>query len=98
MTRVQVTYVAIDEYKKPIATASKFEELEKGLDAYFGVHMDSGKNLGFKRYDTKYPDDFEGYFTYETKDRENDYVETVNVYCVDYYPHTIYEDNDSKRV
>jgi hypothetical protein len=97
-TRVKVTYVAMDEYK-PIITASTFEELRAGLDDYFGVGWPGSDSLcmGFIPYETKYPDTYEGHYTYSytTKDTRTGLIKTelevIKVYCVDYHPHTVYE-------
>ena len=93
-TRVKVTYIAINEYK-PILSASSFEELREGLDDYYGVDKGQAKCLGFKPYDTKYPDDYEGYYSYsytiKQYDKEITNIDVVKIYCVEYYPYTIYE-------
>ena len=93
-TRVKVTYIAMNEYK-PILSASSFEELREGLDDYYGVDKGQAKCLGFKLYDTKYPDDYEGYYSYsytiKQYDKEITNIDVVKIYCVDYYPYTIYK-------
>jgi hypothetical protein len=98
-TRVKVTYIAMDhDGNKPIMSASTFEDLRAGLDDYYGCDNRGGKCLGFTPYVSKYPDEYEGYYQYEVsmihsgRDQEpTEYVDTVKVYCIDYYPHTIYE-------
>ena len=93
-TRVKVSYIAMDEYK-PILSASSFEELREGLDDYYGVDKGQAECLGFTQYDTKYPDDYEGYYSYsytiKQYDKEINNIDVVKIYCVDYYPYTIYK-------
>jgi len=101
VTRVKVTYIAIEtdnDYHKPIMSAGTFEELKAGLDDYYGCNDRGGECLGFTPYQTKYPDDYEGYYQYKVKmihsdrdEKPTEYIDTVRVHCVDYYPHTIYE-------
>lgn len=93
MTRVQVTYIAMqaDNGRIPIVSASTFENLEKGLDYYYGVDAGYAIKKGFTIYNTKYPDAYEGYFIYECSDGS---IDEVRVYCIDYYPHTVYEINE----
>ena len=102
MTRVKVTYVAIDvDGNKPILSASGFSDLRKALDDYFGVGEKEAECLGFTHYESKYPDEYEGYYEYKytvrtrnlkTDEFENEeYKDKIKVYCVDFYPHTIYE-------
>lgn len=56
MTRVKVTYVAMDlDGHKPIMTASTFEDLRVGLDDYYGVHKDQAECWGFYPSESKYP-------------------------------------------
>ncbi len=93
-TRVRVTYIAMDEYK-PILSASSFEELREGLDEYYGVHKGEAQCLGFVPFMTKYPDDYEGHYSYsytmKRYDEDVTNIDVVKVYCVNYHPHTIYE-------
>jgi len=93
-TRLRVTYVAMDEYK-PILSASSFDAIKEGLDEYYGVDKGQAECLGFTPYDTKYPDDYEGYYSYsyiiKQYDKEITNIDVVKVYCVNYHPHTIYE-------
>ncbi len=90
-TYIRVTYVALSHWGKPIATAHTFDDLKAGIDEYFG----EGKNqLEWIPYDSKYPDDYEGHFKY--KDDNGD-IETVKVYCVDFYPETKYEVEDDRN-
>jgi hypothetical protein len=106
-TRVKVTYVAIETeegYHKPIMTASTFEDLKSGLDDYYGCDGRGGECLGFTPYQTKYPDEYEGHYQYKVtmihsdKDKEPTvYIDTVRVYCIDYYPHTTYEVEEKKQ-
>ena len=100
-TRVKVTYVAIDAEEgshKPIMSASTFEDLKLGLDAYYG----DSECLGFTPYQSKYPDEYEGYYQYKVKmihsgrdEKVTEYIDTVKVYCIEYYPHTTYETNSN---
>jgi hypothetical protein len=93
-TRLRVTYVAMDEYK-PILSASSFEELREGLDEYYGVDKGKAQCLGFVPFMTKYPDDYEGHYSYSYTIKQYDEdvtnIDVVKVYCVNYHPHTIYE-------
>jgi hypothetical protein len=62
-TRVKVTYVAISEYGKPIISAGSFKDLKIGLDEYYGIGTDSkAKYLDWNPYDSKYPDEYEGFY------------------------------------
>lgn len=92
-TRIKVTYVAMqaDDGRIPIMTASTFKDLEKGINDYYGVDKEYAKCLGFTPYYTKYPDEYEGYFTYKCSD---DSVDHIRVYCIEYYPRTVYEVNE----
>ena len=98
-TRVKVTYIAIEVgegYHKPIMSANTFQDLKAGLDEYYGCNGKGGECLGFTPYETKYPDDYEGYYTYTVTAMDNKifpqtYTEKVNVYCVEYHPYTVYE-------
>jgi hypothetical protein len=86
---IRVTYVALSHYDKPIVTAHTFDDLKLGIDEYFGAG-----HLEWIPYDSKYPDDYEGHFKY--KDDNGD-IETVKVYCVDFYPETKYEVEDDRN-
>jgi hypothetical protein len=94
-TRVKATYVALNEYGKPIMSASTFEDLRKGLDDYYGVDMADAKCLGFIPYESKYPDEYEGHYSYSysniVRDEKTTEIDVIKVYCIDYWPHTIYE-------
>lgn len=94
-TRVKVTYVALEEYGKPITSASTFEDLRKALDEYYAVDRTDAQCLGFIPYNTKYPDEYEGYYSYSystmIKDIKRTDIDIIKVYCIEYYPHTIYE-------
>jgi len=83
---------------KPIISASTFKDLKAGLDDYYGCDGRGGECLGFTPYQSKYPDEYEGHYQYKVKmthsDRDEkftEYIDTVKVYCIEYYPHTIYE-------
>jgi hypothetical protein len=92
-TRVKVTYVAISEYGKPIISAGSFKDLKIGLDEYYGIGTDSkAKYLDWNPYDSKYPDEYEGFYRYEVDDFNGGLeLETAKVYCIEFYPHTVYE-------
>ena len=96
MSRVKVTYVAMDlNGYKPIMTASTLDELKGGLDDYYAVGKGEAECWGWNPYEGKFPDDYEGYFTYAWKNVTRDEVtvvkDKVKVYCIEYYPHTTYE-------
>ena len=95
-TRIKVTYVAVDaEARKPIASAETFDNLRLALDKYYAVDRGEGKCLGWYPYSSKYPNDYEGYYEYEWKHvvGHEMYLEidTIRVYCIDFYPETKYE-------
>lgn len=97
-TRVKMTYIAIVE-GRPIMSASTFDDLRKGLDDYYGVHTKDAQCLGFIPYYSKHPDEYEGHYSYSyltfTKDTDHTEIDVVKVYCIDYFPHTIYEYGES---
>jgi len=95
-TYIKVTYVALDnDGNKPIMTANTFENLLKGLNDHYGIGKDeSAEYLGFRPYNTKYPDDYEGYYEYKYTITQADgtvteYIDKIKVYCVDYHPYTV---------
>lgn len=92
-TRVKVTYIAIDvDGHKPIASAGTFEDLKLALDEYYSIGKDeTARCLGFTPYESKYGDEYEGYYEYEFKFSHNMVRDTIKVYCIDFYPYTIYE-------
>jgi hypothetical protein len=96
-TYIRVTYVAVSEWGKPIITAHTQEDLKAGLDKYYGIGTDpTTKYLEWIPYDSKYPDEYEGCYKYECDEGNGDIVtETVKVYCIDFYPTTKYEVEDS---
>ena len=90
MAQIKVTYLACDyEDKFPIISADSFDNLKLALDDYCGAdEKNSGKCLGFTPYNTKYPDDYEGYYLYEiTSPIQGGNVsvceEKYHVYCVE---------------
>ena len=89
---IRVTYVA-QAFNKPVVTAHTWTDLIAGLDEYYGVDADPKvKKLGWKPYNSKYPDAYEGHFEYEVDDFNGGIeVEKVDVYCVEFYPYTKYE-------
>ena len=95
-TRVKVTWIAINQFNKPVLSASEFEDLQKGLDDYVGAdERGLAISKGFHPWVTKYPDDYEGYFEYELMEgnyiKEEDNIEKFYIYCIEFFPHTIYE-------
>jgi hypothetical protein len=98
-TYIRVTYVAISQYGKPIASAHTQKDLKAGLDEYYGIGKDSkAKYLDWTPYVSKYPDDFEGTYRYEVDDFNGGLeLEEVKVYCVDFYPETKYEVEDKQE-
>jgi hypothetical protein len=94
MTRIKITYIALDyESNKPIISADSFQNLKLALDDYCGAdERNTGRYIGFKPYITKYPDDYEGDFEYECCKNGHDwseiYVDKFKVYCVEFYPET----------
>lgn len=95
-TRVKVTYIALDkDGNKPIMSAATFEDLRKGLDEYYAVGKTDAECLGFTPYQTKYPDDYEGYYEYKwfmlIRDELVEYIDKIKVYCVEFHPYTVYK-------
>ena len=95
-TRIKVTYVAVDaEAKKPIASAETFDDLRLALDEYYAVDRNEGKCISWNPLDSKYPNDYEGYYKYTWKNvvRGVTYLEIdhISVYCINFYPETKYE-------
>ena len=92
--RVKLTYVGVHE-GKPIVSAGSFEDLRKGLDEYYGVDRTDAQCLGFIPYYSKYPDEYEGHYSYSytmiLRDVKHTEIDVVKVYCIDYYPTTHYE-------
>ena len=91
MSRIKVTYVAVTEDSgQPIMTAESFDNLRKGLDDYYAIESTDAKCLGFVPYNTKYPDSYEGHFTYSytmiTYGEKSTELDVIKVYCVDYFP------------
>ena len=94
-TYIRVTWVAVSQWGKPIATAHTVDNLKLGIDEYFGVGKDQ---LEWIPYESKYPDDYEGYFKYEVDDfNGGTELEEVRVYCVEFYPTTKYEVDTQKE-
>ena len=93
MSRIKVTYVAMHaDDCKPITTAHSMQDLRAALDDYYAVGKTDAECLGFTPYDSKYPDEYEGYYTY-TYQEVNVAVRTietdrVKVYCVELFPLT----------
>lgn len=91
-TMVRVTYVAIHpDLNKPLVTSSTMKELRMALDEQYSVKKGFAECTGFTPYFTKYPDEYEGHYTYKLADGSMD---QVKVYCTEYYPHTVYEVKD----
>ena len=93
---IRVTYVALSHWGKPIVTAHTLSDLKAGLDDYYGIGKDpKAKYLDWAPHDSKYPDEFEGSYRYEVDDFNGGLeLETVNVYCIEFYPTTKYEVDD----
>ena len=93
-TRVKVTYIAISD-GVPIVSAGTFDDLRKGLDEYYAVGKTDAQCLGFVPYKTKYPDEYEGHYSYSystmIRDVKHTDIDVIKVYCINYYPHTVYE-------
>ena len=93
MSSIKVTYVAMEaDGYKPIVTANDFESLKKGLDEYYAVDRTDAVCLGFTPYETKYPDDYMGHYGYSwtmiNHDIKETLIDTIKVYCVDFFPLT----------
>ena len=89
---IRVTWVA-QAYDKPIVTAHTWDDLVAGVDGYYGVGKDPKvKKIRYTPNDSQYVESFEGYFEYEVDDFNGGIeLERVDVYCVEFYPHTKYE-------
>lgn len=74
-------YVALHkEYGIPIASSKKFDTLREIVDEWIGEN----KSV-WTPYDCKYPDDYQGSFTYVTEDSTGEKEEhTIKVYAVDF--------------
>ena len=81
----------VDGYK-PIMTAENFDDLRKGLDDYYAVGRTSAICLGFSPYETKYPESYEGHYTYKwdsiIRDEKIPQLDVIKVFCVDFFPLT----------
>ena len=96
MTRLKVTYIAMDaDGNRPIMSADNFDDLKRGVDEYYAVDKTDTICTGFVIYETKYPDDYMGYWGYICKTTthgiETTYIDTIKVYCIEFYPETKYE-------
>jgi hypothetical protein len=92
-TQIKVTYVAVlTDGCKPIVSADTLESLKLGLDEYYGVVIGVAKCISWNPFNSKYPDDYEGYYEYEWINEAHNNIEvetdTVKVYCIDFYPET----------
>lgn len=97
-------YVVIDDdSRRPIVVAPDTKTLEAMLDEYCGAidkYNHSGKRIEYVPYNTKYPDDYEGYYLYEitsylTHGQLEVYKEKYHVYCVESSPvNIIKEENE----
>lgn len=94
-TMVRVSYVAMQPEdfhpSKPIVTTGTMKEMRMALDEQYGVSKGLAECMGFTPYLSKYPDDYEGYYTYKSEDGSMD---QIRVYCCEYYPYTVYEVKD----
>ena len=96
MTRLKVTYIAMDaDGRRPIMSADNFDDLKLGVDEYYAVDKTDAICTGFVIYETKYPDDYMGHWGYICKTTthgiETTYIDTIKVYCIEFYPETKYE-------
>lgn len=89
---IRVTYVA-QVYNRPVVTAHTWDDLVAGVDDYYGIGKDpKSKKIRYTPNDSPYVESFEGYFEYEVDDFNGGIeLERVDVYCVEFYPHTKYE-------
>jgi hypothetical protein len=80
---VDFVYLAFhSEYNLPIVTSSSFEKIIPSIDEYMGGHM---KRVSWNPYDSKYPDDLEGYFEYVSEvEGEIIEIEKIKIYAIDY--------------
>jgi hypothetical protein len=92
-TYIRVTWVA-QVYDKPVVTAHTWDDLVAGVDDYYGIGKDpKAKKIRYTPNDSQYVESFDGYFEYEVDDFNGGIeLERVNVYCVDFYPHTKYQE------
>lgn len=95
MLTVKVIYVAVDsDGGKPIMTADNFDNLKKGLDEYFSIGKTTAEFLGWFPYNSKFPDDYEGYLEYkwfmEIRNEIVEQIDKIKVYCVEFYPYTLW--------
>jgi hypothetical protein len=85
-------YVVINqeegEPKYPILSAHTRETLESMIDDYCGAnekYNNSGKRISYTEHNSKYPSDYQGYYTYEVDAGEGKMVtEYYDVYCVEF--------------
>lgn len=92
MSRIKVTYVAMNDYgDKPIVTANSMEDLRRGLDRYYGA-PEHAECLGFTPYQSELVEEYEGHFTYTTtmifRGESVKDTDRIKVYCVDFFPLT----------
>ena len=86
-------YVVVvdDDSRRPIIVAPDTKTLETRLDDYCGAtdkYNHSGKRIKYVPYNSKYPDDYDGYYLYEiTSPIQGGNVsvceEKYHVYCVE---------------
>lgn len=100
MKKQTYMYVVVDDdSRRPIIAASDSKTLETILDEYCGAidkYNHSGKRIKYVPYNTKYPDDYEGYYLYEIKSpiqggNVSVCEEKYHVYCVESSPINIEE-------
>ena len=101
MKKQSYMYVVIDDdCRRPIIVASSTKTLEAMLDEYCGAveeYSHSGKLIEYVPYNTKYPDDYQGYYLYEITSYLSNggvevYKEKYHVYCTESSPVNIEED------
>lgn len=73
------TYVAYQvEHSLPIASSRDWNLLKSLIEDWMG-----GPAIEFHQYDSKYPDDYQGYYEFQVEYEGKPEVEKVKVYVVD---------------
>ena len=87
----KVIYISLLE-GKPILSSDTFNGLKDAMDEYCGVSTKQKPDavfLGYVPYESKYPDELEGYFEYEFTDSSaispTTCKEKYHVYCIDFH-------------
>lgn len=92
---VRVTWLAIDsDVKTPITSADSFENLQLALESFYLTKNEKVKCMGFTPHITSFPDQYEGYLTYEREAKSNDkidkHTDIIEVHCINFFPETDY--------